>query len=581
MSSSVKSTKHKDRLVKTRPTTVYEPGLRGRKTGLRAPTNVQYTSHGTADPEAYWNAMNEETTTVIKTSTTRTLKSLPGSLPRGRPSSRLAAPPKSGATDGASTPSSQRKFSKQIAPAHDDELQVSASAAAPPPMSPPDFEISISPAPRRQSSTRRGRSSLFTRLDETVELAPRRQGSRIGTAAGSSSINTPAPMLRRERTPERASRESVTPPARYDRAISVDSQESVEILEDEGPPPMPSPPAEPSPPPPRSRSRVPSSSLRTPINPNRSFYITTPRGTKRKATTVLEKLAGPFGEFLGAEGQDKRQRKPPRREYSPPPGPKTGGKKGGRNGGAKKRSGEGEVDIEKAIKTAGRVRNQNSNTKKSGEVDERKEIEAQVLVFPGDETAMRKVFVPLSAVALRPIANERYRFAKTFSEGEFCAAGSMLIPAGGEKPAKNTRGNAMVFCVLLGRVTVTINKAEFDAIPGDSFFVPRSNQYRIRNDTFEDARLFFAHSSEVARMYIPDIQGDSMLEYDVEDEDDDVKPESALYGSDLPKQEEEEEAESQAEVEVEVVSEPESTPKPTKSTTRGRGRGRRGRGRGR
>src|SRR3954454_5766715 len=56
----------------------------------------------------------------------------------------------------------------------------------------------------------------------------------------------------------------------------------------------------------------------------------------------------------------------------------------------------------------------------------------------------QEIFAPLPSLNLRPVANESYRFAKTFSEGDFCAAGSMLIPPGGEKPTKNTRANNMV-----------------------------------------------------------------------------------------------------------------------------------------
>ncbi len=55
-----------------------------------------------------------------------------------------------------------------------------------------------------------------------------------------------------------------------------------------------------------------------------------------------------------------------------------------------------------------------------------------------------EIHVPHPGVRLRPVANESYRFQKIFSEKEFCAAGIVLIPPGGEKSVKNARGNAMV-----------------------------------------------------------------------------------------------------------------------------------------
>jgi hypothetical protein len=57
---------------------------------------------------------------------------------------------------------------------------------------------------------------------------------------------------------------------------------------------------------------------------------------------------------------------------------------------------------------------------------------------------MIEIFAPFSSMELRPVANERYMFGKAFGEGDFCACGQMLIPAGEEKPTKNTRANTMV-----------------------------------------------------------------------------------------------------------------------------------------
>ncbi|KAJ3336048.1 hypothetical protein HDU93_003812 [Gonapodya sp. JEL0774] len=509
----------KDRSGKTRPTMVYEPGVRGRKTGLRAPTGVPYTAHGTADPALFWKAVEDEeahhaddarnttTTTVITTFTTRSArKSLTGSAPRGRPRSIGGPATQSGEPDELPKSSSSSRR-KQILGAADEQP---SPIAAEQHISEADFEVSLSPGPRRASSSgramSRGRPSFPSRVDETIGLPPRRSGSRIGLLAGSSPARlppSPAPApasSRQERSPSLGSGQPALSPVRRQRAISVDSLESVEILDDGGPgaPPSPIPPSTPPTPRHAQRSGAPSSALRTPRNPDRSIYQTTPGGTRNKVTTVLERL---IGNYLPPDVNSKRERKPRKETYSPSADMLRGTKRvrGGQGGGPRKkvRGPSMEKQIGDAMKSSIKARRALPETEEGAEG--REDGDAHVIVWPDGVEALKKVFVPLANVPLRPVANESYRFAKTFSEGEFCAAGSMLIPPGGEKPAKNTRTNAMVFCVLLGRVSVLINRNKFEAVPGDSFFVPRGNQYRIYNESDDEARLFFTHCCESGR----------------------------------------------------------------------------------
>ena len=73
----------------------------------------------------------------------------------------------------------------------------------------------------------------------------------------------------------------------------------------------------------------------------------------------------------------------------------------------------------------------------------------------------------------RAVNNERFRFQKIFSEGDFMSSGVVVLPRGAEKPNKNSRACAMVFVVLRGRVRVTVHNASFNLGVGGQFYVPR------------------------------------------------------------------------------------------------------------
>ena len=42
-------------------------------------------------------------------------------------------------------------------------------------------------------------------------------------------------------------------------------------------------------------------------------------------------------------------------------------------------------------------------------------------------------------VTPKPAANNEFAFQKIFGDGEFIAAGQLLIPVGGKKPSKGTK----------------------------------------------------------------------------------------------------------------------------------------------
>ena len=53
-----------------------------------------------------------------------------------------------------------------------------------------------------------------------------------------------------------------------------------------------------------------------------------------------------------------------------------------------------------------------------------------------------------------------------------------------------TKDNAMMFVVMAGKVTVTLNTQQFVAARGDTFYIPPHNTYNLLNMGREEAELF-------------------------------------------------------------------------------------------
>lgn len=47
-------------------------------------------------------------------------------------------------------------------------------------------------------------------------------------------------------------------------------------------------------------------------------------------------------------------------------------------------------------------------------------------------------------VTPKPAANNEFMFQKIFGDGDFIAAGQLIIPVGGKKPSKGTKDNTYV-----------------------------------------------------------------------------------------------------------------------------------------
>lgn len=96
----------------------------------------------------------------------------------------------------------------------------------------------------------------------------------------------------------------------------------------------------------------------------------------------------------------------------------------------------------------------------------------------------------------RPVNNQNFQFQKTFSEGTFMTCGILALPKGTEKPNRNSDYSSMVFHVIYGCVQATVHKSSFTIRTGGHFQVPRGNQYRIKNVSQQETRLFFCQARE-------------------------------------------------------------------------------------
>ncbi|KJZ75096.1 hypothetical protein HIM_05582 [Hirsutella minnesotensis 3608] len=107
-----------------------------------------------------------------------------------------------------------------------------------------------------------------------------------------------------------------------------------------------------------------------------------------------------------------------------------------------------------------------------------------------------RVAISADAIQTSDIKDATFRFAKTLTM-PFMGAGVVDLPPGSEKRPKNSRKMHMVFFVHYGKVSVTINEAQFRISAGGMWFVPRGNYYSITNDYDNPCRIFFAQGCEV------------------------------------------------------------------------------------
>ncbi|WFD17733.1 mitotic fidelity of chromosome transmission- protein [Malassezia arunalokei] len=109
------------------------------------------------------------------------------------------------------------------------------------------------------------------------------------------------------------------------------------------------------------------------------------------------------------------------------------------------------------------------------------------------EVTMR-IACTAAGIRPRPAFNQAFSYEKIFGISDFMAAGVLVIPEGGEKPAKPSKDNNYTFVVLRGVVQVMVHRTRFVIASGGMFLVPKGNTYHIRNVSQREVRLFFAQA---------------------------------------------------------------------------------------
>ncbi|KAF8213567.1 Mif2/CENP-C like-domain-containing protein [Mycena galopus ATCC 62051] len=135
--------------------------------------------------------------------------------------------------------------------------------------------------------------------------------------------------------------------------------------------------------------------------------------------------------------------------------------------------------------------------------DDHTDTTAEVLDYHSGKTVTRRVafttkmFSPAPAKEKGP--DDAWSFEKIFGDGDFVAAGQLVIPEGKRKPRKSTKDNTNIFFVVEGAVNVMVHHTSFVLATGGMFMVPRGNRYSIENVGERSAKLFFTQARARAR----------------------------------------------------------------------------------
>ncbi|KAJ6604173.1 Mif2/CENP-C like-domain-containing protein [Mycena vulgaris] len=129
--------------------------------------------------------------------------------------------------------------------------------------------------------------------------------------------------------------------------------------------------------------------------------------------------------------------------------------------------------------------------------DDETDPQAVVADYRSGASVTRRVAFTAKMFKPTPAAGNSWFFEKTFSDGDFVAAGQIKIPAKGRKPSKGTKDNTYIFFVVEGAVNVVVNETSVVLASGGMFMVPRGNSYFIENIADRDAKIFFTQARKM------------------------------------------------------------------------------------
>ncbi|KAJ7137942.1 Mif2/CENP-C like-domain-containing protein [Mycena epipterygia] len=129
--------------------------------------------------------------------------------------------------------------------------------------------------------------------------------------------------------------------------------------------------------------------------------------------------------------------------------------------------------------------------------DDETAMEAVVKDFRTGADVNRRIAFTAKMFSPAPAANNEWFFQKIFSDGDFMAAGQLIIPPKGRKPSKPTRDNTFIFLVIEGAVNLKVCDTSLIVASGGMFMIPRGNTYFIENIADRDAKLFFTQARKL------------------------------------------------------------------------------------
>ncbi|KAI9341404.1 hypothetical protein BDR26DRAFT_860376 [Obelidium mucronatum] len=103
----------------------------------------------------------------------------------------------------------------------------------------------------------------------------------------------------------------------------------------------------------------------------------------------------------------------------------------------------------------------------------------------GQEDMMPVVFGPKD---INPQPFDNISLHRTFILDDYCGAGFMDIPVGGEKPVKNSGSTSVIFYVISGQVKVHLNKKQLSIGTRVAF---HGNLYKVANVGGKVSRVYF------------------------------------------------------------------------------------------
>ncbi|KAF7337826.1 CENP-C-C domain-containing protein [Mycena venus] len=150
--------------------------------------------------------------------------------------------------------------------------------------------------------------------------------------------------------------------------------------------------------------------------------------------------------------------------------------------------------------------------------DDETETQAMVKAYPSNKDVTRRIAFTARMFAPTPAANNEWFFQKIFGDGDFIAAGQIVIPPKGRKPSKPSKDNTFIFFVIEGAVNLKVCDTSLIIASGGMFMIPRGNTYFIENIAERDAKLFFT-------------QARKMREGERDDEDEDEQQQQRVSSS--------------------------------------------------